>query len=495
MNVFETQLKKLKYEVLREVALLAKEDRLTEENIDKIPYKIIPGNKPTYRCCVYHERAILKERAKIASGYITNGDCADYIMDKDKDDQIMYVIEAACDTCPINKYTITEVCRGCIQHKCMEVCPANAITRINGKAYINQNLCRECGLCKKACPYNAVSEVMRPCKKVCPTDALDIDYEDRRAIIKEEDCINCGACMAACPFGAISDKSYIVSVINNLKSDKKVYAVIAPSITGQFGPSITVGQVKDALEKLGFENMVEAAYGADAVTLHEAMEFVERMEKGEKYMTNSCCPGFVAYIENKFKDQVENISNTVSPMIATAKLIKKNDEDAVIVFIGPCTAKKMEMKKEEVKGLVDYVLTFEELAAIISAYKIDLESCNDVEVDDASAYGRGFAQGGGLTAAIKNIIKDKEIDIEFKPVTISGRENIKRYMLLAKNGKLPGNFIEGMMCDGGCIGGAATVCSQNKAKMPLNKFSKGSKNQNIIENEKLEEFKDINLDK
>ncbi|MCY6957005.1 4Fe-4S dicluster domain-containing protein [Clostridium brassicae] len=494
MNLFETELKKLKYEVLTEVAKLAIEDKLSDENLNAIPYKIIPGTKPTYRCCVYHERAILKERAKLAAGYVSNGDNGGYIPAKDDSDQILYVIQAACDTCPINKYTITEVCRGCIQHKCMEVCPAKAITRINGKAYINQDLCKECGLCKKACPYNAVSEVMRPCKKVCPTGALDID-EYRRAMIKDEECVNCGACMEACPFGAISDKSYIVPVIKNLESDKKVYAIVAPSITGQFGPKIAVGQIKDALNKVGFENVVEAACGADAVTVHEAMEFVERIEDGHKYMTNSCCPGFVAYIENKFKDQVENISSTVSPMIATAKMIKKNDKDAVVVFIGPCTAKKMEVRREEVKGIADYVLTFEELAAIISAYNIHLEECDNIEIEDASSYGRGFAQGGGLSAAIENIIKDKQIEVEFKPVKISGHENLKRYMLLAKNGKLPGNFIEGMMCEGGCIGGAGTICSQMKTKMPLSKFSKEAKAQNIVENNNLEEFKDIDLNK
>lgn len=494
MNIFETQLKKLKYEVLTEVAKLAKEDRITEENLNKIPYEIVPGTKPTYRCCVYHERAILKERAKLAAGYVSNGDNGEYILANDDNDQILYVINAACDTCPINKYTITEVCRGCIQHRCMEVCPANAITRINGKAYINQNLCRECGLCKKACPYNAVSEVMRPCKKVCPTGALDID-EERRAMIKQEDCVNCGACMDACPFGAISDKSYIVSVVNNLKSDKKVYAVVAPAITGQFGPNISVGQIKDALKKIGFNDAVEAAYGADAVTVHEAMEFVERMEEGKLYMTNSCCPGFVAYVENKFKDQVENISTTVSPMIATAKLIKQQDEDAVVVFIGPCTAKKMEVKKDEFKDAVDYVLTFEELAALVSAYNVTLEECEDIEVDDASAYGRGFAQGGGLSAAIENVIKDKNLDIDFRPVKITGHENLKRYMLLAKNGKLPGNFIEGMLCEGGCIGGAGTVCSQTKTRMPLNKFTKESKTKNILENKNLDKFKDIDLHK
>ncbi|MCY6484362.1 4Fe-4S dicluster domain-containing protein [Clostridium aestuarii] len=495
MIKFETDLRKLKYEVLKNVAVLAKEGRFTQNEIDKIPYEVIKGNKPKYRCCVYHERAIVKERAKLAAGYIADANSIEYVHSQDKNDEIIYVIEAACDTCPINKYTITEVCRGCIQHKCMEVCPANAITRINGKAYINQDLCRECGLCKKACPYNAVSEVMRPCKTVCPTGAIQIHYEDRRAIINRENCINCGACVEACPFGAISDKSYIVPVIKGLDSDKKLYAVIAPSITGQFGEEVSVGQVKNALKNIGFEDVVEAALGADAVTIHEAMEFVERMEKGETYMTNSCCPGFVAYIETQFPDEVDKISNTVSPMVATGKLIKSKDKNAVVVFIGPCTAKKSEMVREEVNGIIDYVLTFEEIAAIMGAYEVDLEKCEDEIIEDASAFGRGFAQGGGLSAAIENVIKDKKLNVEFKPVKISGKENLKRYMLLAKNGKLPGNFIEGMLCEGGCIGGPVAVCYKNKTKQSLNKFTKESKKQSIIENDKLEEFKEINLEK
>ncbi|QGU94202.1 4Fe-4S dicluster domain-containing protein [Clostridium bovifaecis] len=493
--IFETELKKLKYEVLRDVAILAKEERLTQGELDKVPYDIIQGDKPKYRCCVYHERAIVKERAKLAAGYLANGDRPGDLVRAEEDSPIMYVIEAACDTCPINKYTITEACRGCLQHKCMEACNVHAITRINGKAYINQDVCKECGLCKASCPYNAISEVMRPCKTVCPTQALAIDPEDRRAMIKHEDCVDCGACMEACPFGAISDRSFMVPVINALKTNKKLYAMVAPSITGQFGGKVTVGQVKDALKKLGFESMVEAACGADAVTAHEALEFVERMENGDSYMTNSCCPGFVSFIEKKFPDQVEKISNTVSPMIATGRLIKKKDKDAVVVFIGPCTAKKSEIRREGIKDAVDYVLTFEEIAAMFGAYNINPEECEDIQVNDASAFGRGFAQGGGLSAAVEDYIKSNNIDVEFNPVKISGYSNLRKFMLLAKNGRLPGNFFEGMMCEGGCIGGAATICSQKKTKAHLNKFSKESKAQQVISNEMLCEFKDIHLEK
>ncbi|MFD3158193.1 4Fe-4S dicluster domain-containing protein [Haloimpatiens sp. FM7330] len=495
MITFETQLKRLKYEAIERVIKLAKEGTLSKKNIEKIPYEIIKGNKPLYRCCVHKERAIVFERAKLAMGCLPNGEMDEELKEANSDDQVMYVIEAACDRCPINRFTVTEACRGCIQHKCMEVCPANAITRVNGRAYINQELCRECGMCKKVCPYNAISEVMRPCKKSCPTGALDIHPEDRIAMINEEDCINCGACMAACPFGAISDISYVVPVTKALVSDKKVYAVVAPAITGQFGPKVTVGQIKDAFNKLGFVEMFEAACGADAVTVHESNEFVERIQNGDKYMVNSCCSGLVNYIEKKFPSEVSKVSGTVSPMIATAKMIKDMDKEAVVVFIGPCTAKKSEMKRPDVKGIVDYVMTFEEFAALMGAFDIDPEQCEDVAIDDASLYGRNFAQSGGLTSAIKNYVDEKGVDVEFKPFKASGGAEIKKAMMLAKVGRLPGNFIEGMMCEGGCIGGAATMVSQQKTKVQLNKFSKASSKQTVLSNDNLEKFKEIDLER
>ena len=240
MFQFETQIKKLKHKVLTEVVKLAKDDNLNKITIERIPYEIIKGDKAMYRCCVYKERAIVLERAKLATGYLSNGaNIDDEFIDVREDGQIIYVIEAACDRCPINRYSVTDSCRNCLAHKCYEACNFGAISNIGGRAYINQELCKECGMCKKACPYNAISEVMRPCKKVCPTGALDINKDDRRAVIKEESCINCGSCMNSCPFGAISDRSVIVPVARNLsKGEKKMYAIVAPSIAGQFGPKI-----------------------------------------------------------------------------------------------------------------------------------------------------------------------------------------------------------------------------------------------------------------
>jgi [FeFe] hydrogenase (group B1/B3) len=493
MISFETGLKKLKHLVLKEVAILAKEIRLNKKELEKVPCTIVQGDKAQYRCCVYKERAIVYERAVFAAGYSPNRGTMSDLEEHQNKDKIMYVIESACDKCPIDRYTVTEICRGCIQHKCMEVCPVGAITRVAGRAYINQELCKECGMCKKVCPYDAISEVMRPCKRSCPTGALEIGSESKIAVINNEECIDCGACMAGCPFGAISDRSYITEVTKALIDNKKVYVVVAPAITGQFGPKVTVGKIKNAFMKMGFTDMIEAACGADAVAIHESNEFAERIELGHKYMANSCCPGFVNYIEKKFPDQAEKISHTVSPMIAAGRMIKKFDETALVVFVGPCTAKKSEILRPGIQDAIDYVLTFEEISAIMAAFDIDPEACEEMVIDDASVFGRGFAQGGGLINAIENYIKEKGLQVEFEPVKASGMDEIKKAMTMAKSGRLQGNFIEGMMCEGGCIGGPAAMVSRIKSKPQLNKFSGQSSKKSILSNGNLNKFEDVNL--
>lgn len=493
MFEFETQLHRFKHEVMTEIVKLARQDKINKEELDKLPYEIIKGEIPKYRCCVYKERAIVRDRSKLASGYLADG--SNKFIDIHEDEQIIYVISAACDNCPINRFTVTDSCRSCLAHKCQEACKFKAINYISGRAYINQEACKECGLCKKACPYDAISEVMRPCIKVCPTGALDINSVNRRSIIKKEKCVNCGICMDACPFGAISDSSSIVSVVKALDKKENIYAVVAPSITGQYGNNITFGQIKNAIKHLGFVEMLEAACGADAVVIHEAEEFVERIKNGDKYMTSSCCPGFHSYIEKMFPDQVERISSTVSPMIAAGRLIKKRDPEAKVVFIGPCTAKKSEILKDGLRDAIDYVLTFEELCALFEGYNVNPYECEDEIVEDASIYGRGFGAAGGLTAAIENYIKEKNIDVDFKPVKVSGATEIKRAVTMARIGKLAGNFIEGMLCEGGCINGAAAITPCTKAKTTFVKLNSQGAKKSVLSNINLEEFKDINLEK
>ena len=378
---YDNDAKQMKFEVLLRVAQLAYAGDL-EEKSDSIPYDIIPGRVARFRCCVYREREILRERVILARGkhLPTNPDGSGTVT----------VLPAACEGCPINRFTVTANCQRCMAKKCVAACPFGAITVTGSGAYIDPAKCKECGRCAAACPYNAISDTMRPCLRSCPVDAITMD-ENKQASIKYERCIGCGACTMDCPFGAISDTSSIVEVIEQLKGKKQVYAMFAPAIEGQFGAA-TVGMLKAALKKLGFDDSFEVALGADAVAQHEAHELKEAIQTGRK-MTTSCCPAFFTMIKKHFPKLIPNISSTVSPMTATARYVKYLHPHALTVFIGPCIAKKQEI--QHVKDSADYVLTFEELAAMFKAQNVDpMEMADDVQ--DGSVYGKGFAQSGGV---------------------------------------------------------------------------------------------------
>ncbi len=481
---FENDVQLIKYEVLKGVAKLALEGTL-EEKKDDIQYIIDPGPEPRTRCCIYKEREITKERVKLAMGGNKNNK------------NIIEVIDVACDECPIDRFFVTEACRGCLAHRCSEACPRGAIYHVAGRAYIDQDKCIECGKCKEACPYNAIADVMRPCSKACVPGAISMD-ENKKASIDEDKCIQCGACVIQCPFGAIMDKSFIVDVINLLKEsenneDIHVYAAIAPAISSQFTYA-KIEQVVSGIKKLGFHDVVEVALGADMVSLHEAMEYAETVEE-KKVVTTSCCPAFVSYIKKYYPELTDKISNTVSPMIATARLIKHMDPHAIVVFIGPCIAKKAEAMEDELKGDIDYVITFEELAALLDAAEIDLENCNDVELNNASYYGRIFARSGGVTEAISHVIDIKNIDVDFKPVRCNGLKECDKALKLTKFDRLDGNFIEGMACKGGCISGPASLHIGPKDKTEIEKYNKLVLEKNIDSSSKIFKVKDINLNR
>ncbi|NLL70237.1 MAG: 4Fe-4S binding protein [Epulopiscium sp.] len=482
MRKFESFVQLIKYKVLKEVALLAMEGTLEEKKGD-IPKRVVPGPKPTTRCCIHKEHAILQERVALAMG----GDR--------KNPNIIEVIDIACDECPIDRFTITEACRGCLAHKCSDVCPVDAIYYVGQRAYIDSNKCKECGKCKEACPYNAISEVMRPCMRACGAHALSIT-EDKKAEIDNDLCIQCGACVYQCPFGAIMDKSYIVDIIKLLKEAKenpnlRVYGVMAPAISSQFTYA-KIGQVVSGIKKLGFHNVVEAALGADIIALHETQEFIDTIQE-RKVMTTSCCPAFVAYIEKNYPNLIHHISNSVSPMVAIGRLIKSTDPDAKVVFIGPCTAKKREAQEEDIKDAVDYVMTFEELQAMLDAMDIQVEECEEAPLDNASFYGRIFARSGGVTEAIQHIIEEKKLDLELKPISCDGLRECERALKMLKVGRLPGNFIEGMACVSGCIGGAASLSHGPKDKKEVDKYGKLAIEQNISDSLRIFDLEKIQL--
>lgn len=463
MNKFDTYVQQLKYQVLKEVIKKAYNDDLINSYTD-IPKTIVPGPKPLARCCVYKERAIIEERIKLALG------------GNKENPNSVEVIDIACDECPVEGPFVTPSCRGCLIHRCVEVCPKNAITIVNHKATIDKEKCIECGKCTNACPYSAIIMQKRPCITSCKVNAISID-ENKKAKIDNEKCISCGACVYQCPFGAISDKSYILETIDILRKSNnnenyKVYAVIAPSIAGQFD-NVTPEQVVTGIMKLGFHQVVEAALGADITLYKEAEEF---KEKG--LLTTSCCPSFVMYIEKYFPELSKHISSSSSPMVYAANLIKKSDPTGKVVFIGPCTSKKIEYKLDKTNGAIDSVISFEELQAFFDAREIKIEELEETTLNNASFYGRIFAKSGGIKQGIVEV--GKELGIEnIKPVAMNGINECKVNLLKLKLGKAEENFFEGMACDGGCLNGALCIHHGPKNVVEIEKFGKKAKEQDV----------------
>ena len=458
MRKFDTKVQYLKYKVLRQVAQEAWNDTLLQNLID-IPQKIVPGKTSTMRCCVYKERAILGERVKLAMG-------------GDKENQnVIEVIDIACDECPAAGYEVTDSCRGCLAHRCEDVCKRGAISfDHNHVAHIDKSKCVECGQCAKVCPFAAIVNRKRPCQIACKVKAISIN-DDNAAKIDNNKCIQCGACVYQCLFGAINDKSYIINVIDILKKSQnnekyKVYAVVAPSISSQFTYA-KLGQVITGLKELGFFTVVEAALGADMVAMSEAKELSEK-----EFLTSSCCPAFVQYIKSAFLALVPHISHNLSPMAMLAKYIKETSEGAKVVFIGPCTAKKAEAQLDTVKPYVDAVLTFEELQALYDSKDIDITTLGEDVLDNASYYGRIFARSGGLSDAVVQALTEQKIDFTVKSAVCDGIEACKTVLLKKSKNVLDANFIEGMACTGGCIGGAGCLTHGEKNKAQVDVYGK-----------------------
>lgn len=456
--IFDTKVQYLKYRVLCEVAREAWNDTLLQNIID-IPQKIVPGKTSTMRCCVYKERAILGERVKLAMG----GD--------KENPNVIEVIDIACDECPAAGYEVSDSCRGCLAHRCKNACKRGAISfDHNHVAHIDKSKCVECGACAKVCPFSAIVNRKRPCQIACKVKAISIN-DDNAAAIDNNKCIQCGACVYQCPFGAISDKSYILNVVDLIKKSQnnkkyKVYAVVAPSISSQFTYA-KLGQVITGLKELGFFTVVEAALGADMVAMSEAKELSEK-----EFLTSSCCPAFVQYIKSAFPALLPYVSHNLSPMAALAKYIKETSDGAKVVFIGPCTAKKAEAQLENVKPYVDAVLTFEELQALYDSKDIDITTLSEDVLDNASYFGRIFARSGGLSDAVVQALAEQKIDFTVKPAVCDGIEACKTALLKKSKNVLDANFIEGMACTGGCIGGAGCLTHGEKNKAQVDVYGK-----------------------
>lgn len=442
---------KIKHDVLYEVAKLAFADEL-EEKRDGIAQSLIPGPTPQFRCCIYKEREIIRQRVRLAEGKAPG---------MHDDGNIVQVISSACEDCPISSYVVTDNCQNCIGKACINACNFGAIEMGRHRSHIDASKCKECGKCAQACPYHAIAALKRPCKFSCPVDAISYD-ENGISVINEEKCIRCGLCIHRCPFGAIGSKTFIVDVIKAIKSEHPVYALVAPATEGQFGEHITMNSWKKAMKAVGFTDLVEVGLGGDMTAAYEAEEWAEAYKNGKK-MTTSCCPAFVNMVKKHYPELIENVSTTISPMCAVSRMLKAKEPDAVTVFIGPCISKKSEVKDHAIEGNADYALTYSEIRAIMHARNVELEE-DDNSYQESSIYGKRFANSGGVTEAVLQSLKESDDEIAATVNKCNGAAECKKALLLMKVGRLPEDFIEGMICEGGCVGGPSAFRPQASCK-------------------------------
>ncbi len=472
----ESKLIKIRREILVRIAKAYFENNLSEK-IDRIPLKMRPKNGTDIsRCCIYKDRAMIKYRimAVLGFGYEDETDeltplaeYAEMALNKEIEDTHLTILTDLCSACVKTHYHITDACCGCVARPCTTSCAKNAITVINGKAKINPDLCVGCGKCMSECPYQSIIRIPIPCEESCPTGAISKD-ENGKEKINHDECILCGKCLKACPFGAIAERSQIIKVLQSISKDKSVTALIAPSIAGQF-PG-TLQQLHTALLSLGFSSVMEVATGAELTAIEETKEFIEKMEAGQPLLTSSCCPAYVLAVKKQLKKLEPFVSHTPSPMIFTGKLAKDKDPETTTVFIGPCLAKRKEAYDSDV---IDYTLTYEELGALFVAKNIDVNDCVPTEfVNKAAKEGRLFGISGGVAGAVAHC---NNSNIEVKPCLINGY-NRKDFKQLA--GKLllqkPGNFIEVMTCEGGCVAGPGTIAKPNISTRSVESFANKS---------------------
>ena len=482
-----------------------------EEQARLIPYDMRPkGMEVPYRCCVYKERAIIKNRVIAGLGFSIEEDdetasLAKYAKKASERKQIdskpLTVLQSACKGCNSNKIYVTDLCQGCVARPCMSSCKFGAISVVNGRSVIDESKCKKCQMCVKACPYNAIVKVSVPCEDACPVGAIKKD-ETGFASIDFEKCISCGKCISSCPFGAVHERSQIIDILKSMKEGKKVIAMIAPAIAGQFPGNIY--QLKSAIKKAGFYDVYEVAQGVDITARNEAEEFVERMHLANeqatawldewvneggydakevsetentnvhKFMTTSCCAGYNQLVKKHLPEIKPYVSTTGTPTYYISEIIKKEIPDAITVFVSPCVAKRTEGFEN---SNVDFVMNFEELGALFVAKKIQIMECDEEEYAvESSKQARNFGFTGGVAESVKASLRDDSV---IKPCVINGlnKESIKQLKKYATTGECEGgcNLVEVMCCEGGCIGGNATLNTQRTAKKVIDTLANESK--------------------
>lgn len=451
-----------------------------KETIDAIPVSLFPRKNAAYRCCIYKDRAISKYRLMALLGMRIEDESDEsaplsaYVEGAElrkgvPEGPVLTLIDPACHACPSGRHTVSNLCRGCLARHCESACPKQAIGFSEGRAFIDNEKCVNCGKCREACPYNAVVYTPVPCESACPVGAIKRG-DDGPARIDYERCISCGRCKRSCPFGAVSERSHLFEICSLLADESKAgpIALIAPSAAGQFPGSFD--QLVEALRRAGFSAVVEVAYGAAQTAAEEAEELRENLKRG-KALASSCCPAYTEAVRLHAPGFAPFVSTAPTPMAATAAWSKKQWRNAPCVFIGPCLAKRIEARRD---SSADFVMTFEELAALFLARDIDVAECGESKADNppVSSRERLFARSGGVAAAVlahtEGLLKRNPELLEFDGLDKKALMKLK----LAGDGKLRMDFAEVMSCPGGCVCGPGTVADPRISRRKLEEYAR-----------------------